>query len=635
MKKNFQTRLFAAFFLIAIPVIAVVIVGFLAILVPHANDTILKNQETEANNIGTQLDYVFKDVENLSREILYNSSVQSYLKKSLKGETYPSDTDTAYYINNSLSGREYIHSIVITGTDHTLFSTELADTDISTFHNIEHKWWFNQMVSGVAPFGWYCHAALDRGNYYPVRNNTSQKVNDIVLARPIYSMDDYQTRLGYVMIYLDNDYLNSIWESCDWGSTANILVYNPSGDLMMCNSKGTDYESALKQLDSENKNQLVHYDGENYLVSRKTIPTTDYQLYMITPYKEVGESSRLLQIEMWVLIAAVLLIMIFIGQFSSRNMAQPIIQLSRAMDASYHETPESSANSADPQGTGADGSSPTDSPAPETFSAKNILTEAPVADLAALSDLYRSRTDEIGQMYRSYEGLLNRLNLLIKEIYLKDLEKKDAELALLQSQISPHFLYNTLDSINWIALEHGEDEISDMITALSDTFRLSLMKNNSSFTEFSQELQYVKSYLILQKFRYEDRLNYTFDLPADLPELYIPRFFLQPIVENGIKHGIDRLEGGGTIAIRVFLGRDLHLTVSNDGTCIDLKKMERLLDYDPDDPNLLTFELDGYGIQNINRRIRILCGRAYGLSYSVQGSQTVCHITLPVKTTLV
>ena len=195
MKKNFQTRLFAAFFLIAIPVIAVVIVGFLAILVPHANDTILKNQETEANNIGTQLDYVFKDVENLSREILYNSSVQSYLKKSLKGETYPSDTDTAYYINNSLSGREYIHSIVITGTDHTLFSTELADTDISTFHNIEHKWWFNQMVSGVAPFGWYCHAALDRGNYYPVRNNTSQKVNDIVGRRGVA-----KSETGYCLI---------------------------------------------------------------------------------------------------------------------------------------------------------------------------------------------------------------------------------------------------------------------------------------------------------------------------------------------------------------------------------------------------------------------------------------------------
>ena len=111
-------------------------------------------------------------------------------------------------------------------------------------------------------------------------------------------------------------------------------------------------------------------------------------------------------------------------------------------------------------------------------------------------------------MYRSYEQLEDRLNTLIQENYVKNIEKKDAELALLQSQINPHFLYNTLDSINWIALTNGQDEISEMITALSDTFRLSLMKNNSPFTELNQEIRYIQSYLVLQKFRYEDRLTY-------------------------------------------------------------------------------------------------------------------------------
>ena len=204
--------------------------------------------------------------------------------------------------------------------------------------------------------------------------------------------------------------------------------------------------------------------------------------------------------------------------------------------------------------------------------------------------LYQNRSDEIGQMYRSYEQLEERMNRLIQEIYVKNLEKKDAELALLQSQIDPHFLYNTLDSINWIALANDQDEISEMITALSDTFRLSLMKNNSSFVEMEQEIQYIQSYLILQKFRYADRLAYDFDMPDPLPPLYIPRFILQPVVENALKHGINTLENGGRLLIQVSVGKQVVLRVVNDGTNIDLKKMKSLLIFHPEDSDILNFK---------------------------------------------
>ncbi|MEI3340658.1 MAG: histidine kinase [Eubacterium sp.] len=189
------------------------------------------------------------------------------------------------------------------------------------------------------------------------------------------------------------------------------------------------------------------------------------------------------------------------------------------------------------------------------------------------------------------------MNRLIKEIYVKNLEKKDAELALLQSQINPHFLYNTLDSINWMALANDQDEISEMITALSDTFRLSLMKNNSSFVEIDQEIQYIRSYLILQKFRYGERLQYSFDLPEPMPRLYIPRFILQPVVENSLKHGIDSMEQGGSIVIQLEIGDDLTLTIRNDGTSIDLKKMKQLLFFDPRETDLLAFQKGGYGFR--------------------------------------
>ena len=246
---------------------------------------------------------------------------------------------------------------------------------------------------------------------------------------------------------------------------------------------------------------------------------------------------------------------------------------------------------------------------------------------------YENRTDEIGDIYRSYAQLQERIQNLIQEIYVKNLEKKDAELALLQSQINPHFLYNTLDSINWLALMHDEEEISNMITALSDTFRLSLMKSNSYFVELSAEAEYVSSYLMLQKFRYGDKLDYSISIPEEAKKLFIPRFILQPLVENALKHGINKLTEGGRIDIEVSIGENLLILVKNDGSDIDLKKMGDILVYHTADSELLSFKKEGYGVQNIFRRIKVTCGEEYGLSYSIERARTVCRITLPVKET--
>lgn len=173
-----------------------------------------------------------------------------------------------------------------------------------------------------------------------------------------------------------------------------------------------------------------------------------------------------------------------------------------------------------------------------------------------------------------------------------------------------------------------------MITALSDTFRLSLMKNNSSFIEMDQEIRYIQSYLVLQKFRYADRLTYDFDLPEDTSSLYIPRFILQPVIENSLKHGIDKLPNGGRLSIRIRVDDQVVIEVINDGSDIDLEKMKRILVFHPEDSDILNFKKEGYGVQNIHRRIKIICGDAYGLSYSTTFRQTVCRITLPIKRTL-
>ncbi len=416
-----------------------------------------------------------------------------------------------------------------------------------------------------------------------------------MLARTIYSTDDYQSILGYLMIYLDDEYIVQMWQDLAWGQTANIYLFDGNGDLLLFRSLLPDYSDIFESVESKNTDQVFRYDRELYALSATDLNLNNWTLYMLTPYNEVNGSARIM---MWILlaiIAAIVLALFIMSRFSASNISKPIVRLSNMMD-SYH---------------GAEQDEPSSEPEP-----------------------YEKRQDEIGRMYCSYVQLEDRMNRLIQDIYVKNLEKKDAELALLQSQINPHFLYNTLDSINWTALANDQEEISSMITALSGTFRLSLMKSSSHFIEMKQEIEYIQSYLVLQKFRYAERLSYEFDLPADPPDLYILRFILQPVVENALKHGIDKLPRGGKILIRIRVGEQIVIYVMNDGTNINLRQIDRLLVYDPMESDILNFKNEGYGVQNIYRRIKIICGDEYGLSYYTEGEQTVCRIILPLKESL-
>ncbi|MCD8231704.1 MAG: sensor histidine kinase [Clostridiales bacterium] len=592
---DFKTRLFLSFFLIAVPILLTVCIGFLAVFQVSTRESIQKSQATELERVSAQLLYVISDTENLSRELIFNDAVQEIMIESYQRENYPEDSDVTYYVNSFLANRDFVDCVVLCGIDHTVFSTKRAYTNLSAFDNIENKWWYPDMISGTRSYSWYSYSHLDSEDYLLAESTENNSQNALMLARPIYDMSDYTTLLGYMMIYLDEDYLNDILGSVTYGETSAICMLDKNGQIFAGNHTSAQ-ASLLEEIMSEKSgSSTLRAEGKRYVFTFSDFSQNRWTLCMITPYNEVNSSVTNLVLQLVIMMSAVILILFLIARFNSINMALPIVTLSRLMDT-YH---------------GED---------------KDIDAES----LA----IYQKRTDEIGQMYRSYYQLEDRINTLIQEIYVKNLEKKDAELALIQSQIDPHFLYNTLDSINWIALANDQDEISDMITALADMFRLSLMKNSSSFTELSQEIRYVQSYLTLQQFRYGERLRSIFDLPDPLPDLYIPRFILQPVAENALKHGIDQLNDGGTIKITLSIDSRVVFTVTNDGNDIDLDKMAEILTFDPAASDLLNFKKDGYGVQNIYRRIKIICGDEYGMSYSKTDSQTICTITLPIKTSL-
>lgn len=593
-RMSFRTRLFAAFFLVSVPVLIVISIFLYIFLSTSAEESTSKTMLRIMERTKGQIENVITNTEDLSRNIIYDADVQALFKEAYNGVPYPETGNVKYFINSFIVNRDYIESVVLIGNEDTLFSTERANTDVSSQRKIEEKWWYGNL-SESDPFLWFTSAKTPAGKI--------RTPGALMLTRAVKSIDDYKTTVGRMMIYIKDSFIQSIWDDIHWGRTLNVWVYDSHGELMLHYQPGPDYTPYIKEaLGTEPAEQpfsaILRFGGRRFAVGMETMEDNQWKMIMAVPLSEVSESRIIILVQLAAMVLLILIIVTIVSVIISKSLSTPVIQISKIMD-SYHS------NAGD-----------------------NSKTQDYTLETAG----FKQRTDEIGTIYRSYEQLAERVDTLIKEIYIKDLEKKDAELALMESQINPHFLYNTLDSINWMAMANGQDEISEMVTALSDTFRLSLKKTDSSYIQLSQEIEYLNSYLILQKYRFGGKLTYAFHIDEQDKSLFILRFILQPVVENGIKHGISHLEGGGHIDVYVIKEDGLlKIHVINDGSNIDISKMERLLQFDAQTQTFLSFEQNGYGLQNINRRIKIVHGPEYGVHFSITNNhRTKCTVTVPI-----
>jgi two-component system, sensor histidine kinase YesM len=235
--------------------------------------------------------------------------------------------------------------------------------------------------------------------------------------------------------------------------------------------------------------------------------------------------------------------------------------------------------------------------------------------------------DEIGELGHGFNEMIERIQSLIDQVYAEQRSKREAELRILQEQIKPHFLYNTLDTIQWMAQEHRVDDVVRMVGALTSLFRIGLNKGRE-FISLSDELEHVQSYLCIQKMRYEDKFDYSIACDPALRSRRVLRLMLQPLVENAIYHGIKERRGHGQLTVEASeAGGDLCLSVRDDGVGMDAESLSKLeSSLEEGGPSI-----GGYGIRNVHERIRLTFGKPYGLSFeSAPGEGTVVIARHPV-----
>jgi len=257
----------------------------------------------------------------------------------------------------------------------------------------------------------------------------------------------------------------------------------------------------------------------------------------------------------------------------------------------------------------------------------DVTTTITKNDLQAL--MTSDNVDEITELGMSFNIMIGKIKELLDSKIKEQENLKKAELRALQAQINPHFLYNTLDTIIWMAESKKTDQIIEIVSALSNFFRISLSKGMDWIT-IGEEVERIRSYLTIQKMRYQDILDFKIEVDQDVAENTILKLVLQPLVENALYHGIKNKRQGGTISVRARRkGEDeILLEVEDDGIGFTPEKLTQVRSELEDDSGDFKLE-SGFGIGNVNKRIRLYYGKPYGLTIQSEYTTGTC-VTLVI-----
>jgi two-component system sensor histidine kinase YesM len=390
---------------------------------------------------------------------------------------------------------------------------------------------------------------------------------------------------GVILIDMEIKVVEDIFLETTLGKGGFLFIEDSSGEIVYAPpGNPVVYRMRNEWLSTSNTSVVERIRGENYQIISQDSQYTKWKTVGVFPMNEIFRQVDMVR---WysLIIAGVTLILAFmVSIFFSTSIARPVIHL------------------------------------------ETLMKKAEAGNLAVRFE--GGGEDEIGHLGKSFNAMIDEIQKLIDMVYREQQSKREAELKTLHEQIKPHFLYNTLDTIQWMAQDHNADDIVKIVTALTRLFRIALSKGKE-LIPVREELDHVESYLIIQKARYEDKFDYTIQADPSVLQRMVLKLTLQPLVENAIYHGIKEMEGNGSLSVYVS-ARDgaLVLSVSDNGVGMSPEKLEgvrQLLSNGQQKPST------GYGIYNVNERIRLAFGRQYGLQYrSDLGRGTTVEILHPI-----
>lgn len=535
-------------------------------------------------NANKRLENYFDEIASIANEANYNYYLQNYLiAEKDNAEGYSNLTNaksmqdyemSSKVFNSSLNSRTDVTSLMIFGKKSLLL------------HKSIYEFW--SVVQDYDSYPWY-QKAIESPNTSVItgpmrheflKDNTEQTIS---LSRRISSYID-GSFLGVILIDLNLNKIAEIFESFYANGEGTLCILNDQGQIVYPMNYDKITPQLLEKLNnSEKDNFIARIDQEEFQVVTATFEKADWKVLSLTSTGQLKES---MYDTLGIVIAAIVLVMVILGVALSRiltGVVNPILRLKGHID---------------------------------------------LADEGHLSERAKVLNhNETGALSKSFNKMLDRIENLMGEVVNEQEEKRKYELQALQAQINPHFLYNTLDSIIWMA-EAKNPDVVPMTEALAKLFRISLNKGNE-FIRVEDEMEHVRNYLVIQSMRYTDKFTYHIEINDEVRYCKTIKLIVQPIVENSIYHGIKKKRGKGRIDILACRKDEkLCIRVRDDGNGMNEETCQAILTKDSKFENSSG---SGIGVKNVNERIQLYFGKEYGLRYtSVLGEGTTAELILPI-----
>lgn len=425
---------------------------------------------------------------------------------------------------------------------------------------------------------------------YIFDNNENQYRWVITLTRAVEITHGKSTDQGILLIDIRYSSLQQILENIALGNQGYLYMINSSGNLiyhpkMQLIETGQMSENIVAATGYRDGSYREEYNGEMRDVSVKFVGYTGWKLLSVTPEKGLSLSNLKMRLFVVFVVASFLLALVLINAFISSRITNPIQELEKSV---------------------------------------NAIEEGELD-----TEVYTGGSYEIRHLGRSIGEMAKRIKTLMQDIVAEHESKRKSEFDTLQSQINPHFLYNTLDIIVWMIENEQKQEAVKVVTALARFFRISLSKGKN-IIPVSDELEHVRNYLMIQQMRFKNKFTYVIEAEEDVMELSCLKLLLQPLVENAIYHGMEFMDGDGEIHVRAYREEDdLWFWISDNGLGMTSGQVEGLLS---ERPHVSSRRGSGIGVKNVNERIKLYFGEAYGLAIESEPDEgTVIRIHLPAE----
>ncbi len=577
--KTIQANIIVAF--IYLIIITILIIALTAYYL--AFDSLENNSKEYTTQLISQInDYIdsyVNNMENISHVVFYNSDLREYLTGEFSDQAKKKELEKKVnnLMNSILSSRKDINSIVVFGSDNKVIS-EKVETHLNKNIDIKQQSWYKNALNANG------NAVISSSHVQNLFENEYKWV--VSLSRSIKSYNNDKS-IGVMLVDLNFNIISSMCSNIKLGHRGYIFIVDSEGNIVYHPRQQLIYsklrtENIDKVLKTANGSFIVNGQGEKRIYTVKTSEYTGWKTVGVTYVNELVGNKKLMQLYYFSGGMVCLLIAIVVAVFLSRRISKPI----KVLEVSMNEAEKGN------------------------FDIK--------VDIGS--------SDEIGELSKAFNIMIAKIKELMLQNVHEQEQKRKSELKALQAQINPHFLYNTLDSIIWMAEGKKNDEVVMMTSALARLFRLSISKGEEIIT-IRNEIEHIKSYLTIQKIRYRDKMDFEIEVDENIMKYKTLKILLQPLVENAIYHGIKNKIGTGLIKI---VGREegenVLLQVIDNGVGMTAEELANILK-----STSISQSGSGVGVRNVNERIKLYFGEKYGIEFESKPDEgTTANIRLPV-----